>query len=241
MLLSVIIPNYNSGTLLEKSLQRLFLHPTTVPFEVLVLDNCSTDGSTDFLTQEKFPMVNLITKKDQGVYFAMNEGIRLAKGDWLYFLGSGDLFFPELLHPTDFNPSDDFVYAEVDQNPGPLRGEVTLDQILYENICHQGIFYRKSILQMLGGYDTRSRILADHLLNIRIFFNPNFTKRHLPITVAWYLGGGISSKQFDRFFRQRKKRIILSEFLKYPTFSSTRCVYRYFWMVAKNKFSVKHM
>jgi len=67
------------------------------------------------------------------------------------------------------------------------------------------------LLQKLGGYDPLSRQLADHLLNIRIFFNPNFTKCHLPITVAWYLGGGISSKQFDRFFRKRKKLIILWE------------------------------
>lgn len=241
MLLSIIIPNYNSGPLLEKSLRRLFQDPTILPFEVWVLDNCSTDGSTDFLIQEELPRVNLISQKDQGVYFAMNEGIRLAQGDWLYFLGAGDLFFPELVQPSDFSPSDDFIYAEVDQNPGPLRGVVTLDQILYENICHQGIFYRKSIFQQLGGYDPRSRLLADHLLNIRIFFNPAFTKRYLPITIARYLGGGISSRQMDDFFRENKKMLILREFLNYPTLSATEAVSTYFWTIARSKFPLKHL
>ncbi|WP_158587739.1 glycosyltransferase [Algoriphagus lacus] len=231
MILSVIIPNFNSGSLLEISVRRLFQFPSANSFEVLVMDNCSIDGSTDFIIGNQFPEVRLISQNDGGVYYAMNEGIRRSKGDWLYFLGAGDCFFPELLDESVFQTNADFIYADVDQSPSSLKGKVSLSEILFENICHQGIFYRRSAITNLGGYDPRYRYLADHILNIRLFFDPKIKKIHLPLTIASYLGGGISSTKKDEFFRKNKKKHILRELLRNPGFSRGLTVANYFWKV----------
>lgn len=237
MLLSIIIPNFNSGTLLESSIRRLFQQPSEIPFEVWIMDNCSSDGSTDFLLEESFSGVHLVSEKDRGIYHAMNQGIQKSSGDWLYFLGAGDQLFPELLQKAHFSSNSDFIYGEVDQNPGVLRGEVSLAQILHDNICHQGIFYRRQIFEQLGPYNTQSPLLADHLFNIRIFFNPSFTKTYLPLTVAYYLGGGASSRKGDQFFRKTKKILILKEFLRYPSFYHGKVIAGYFWIILQSKFA----
>lgn len=201
------------------------------------MDNCSTDGSTDFINEAQFPEVYLISQKDGGVYYAMNEGIRRSTGDWLYFLGAGDCFFPEQLKESFFQSQADFIYAEVDQSPSSLRGKVSLSQLLHENICHQGIFYKRSAITRFGGYDPRYRYLADHILNIRFFFDPRMKKIHLPLTIASYLGGGISLTRQDGFFRKNKKKHILRELYRNPGFRNGLAVANYFWTVGSIQFT----
>jgi glycosyltransferase involved in cell wall biosynthesis len=216
MFLSVIIPNYNSGRLLANSLERLFQNPITYQMEVLVVDNCSEDGSTEVVARYSERHVRLVREADRGVYDAMNKGIQLARGEWLYFLGAGDLFFPEKIQTGDFQAGVEFVYGEVENNPSPLRGSVGLIHLLEHNLCHQGIFYRKSLFMRYRGYDLAYRIMADHVLNIRLFFDSSVKKYYLPTAVASYLGKGISHAHHDAFYRQNKRKVIVQSCLSHP-------------------------
>ena len=58
--------------------------------DYLVIDGASTDGTRDFLSNER--ILRWISEPDSGIYNAMNKGIRMAKGDWVIFMNAGDTF-----------------------------------------------------------------------------------------------------------------------------------------------------
>lgn len=89
-LISVIIPNINRRSLLEKCLNGVF-RQSYKPIEVIVIDNASTDGAPE-MVKSRFPMIKLIENKTNiGAAEARNQGIRLSKGAYLWFLDNDSL------------------------------------------------------------------------------------------------------------------------------------------------------
>lgn len=90
--ISVIIPNYNKSMYLEQCIDSIFMQ-TYQPLEVIVVDDCSTDNSKEVLTElsKKYNNIrNIFLKKNSGVSYARNTGIREAKGDYLIWIDSDD-------------------------------------------------------------------------------------------------------------------------------------------------------
>ena len=85
--LSIIIVNYNTKTLLKQCLNSLMKHPTKSS-EIIVVDNASADGSVGML-RKKFPKVKIIANKtNRGFGAAKNQGVKIAKGEFLLSLDS---------------------------------------------------------------------------------------------------------------------------------------------------------
>src|SRR5690606_18219293 len=86
--------------------------------EILVLDNISKDATCNIVNEyvNKYPQIKLNSEKDKGVYDAMNKGINLSKGEFLYFMGSDDVFYSnttlELIFSKE-NLNYDFIYGNV--------------------------------------------------------------------------------------------------------------------------------
>ena len=89
--LSVIVVNWNTARLLEACLESIYQHQLRSPFEVIVVDNASTDGSRDML-ERRFPQA-LVLENSQNVGFAeaANQGARLARGTVILLLNSDTL------------------------------------------------------------------------------------------------------------------------------------------------------
>lgn len=84
--LSIIIASWNVKELLRRCLQSIQIHLHSFPYEVIVVDNASMDGSADMVTME-FPQVNLIrNKKNIGFGRANNLGLAKARGTYVLFL-----------------------------------------------------------------------------------------------------------------------------------------------------------
>ncbi|MCB0688334.1 MAG: glycosyltransferase family 2 protein, partial [Saprospiraceae bacterium] len=84
--LSIIIVNYNVKYFLRQLLHSLYSSTTTFDFEVIVVDNASTDGSTDFIKKE-FPQLELlINSHNEGFSKANNLGIGKSKGEYVLLL-----------------------------------------------------------------------------------------------------------------------------------------------------------
>lgn len=90
-MISIIIVSYNTKTLLRDCLVSIFGSTVSVPYEVIVVDNNSTDGSQDMI-REIFPQIILIENKHNvGFARANNQGYRTSQGDYLLFLNSDTL------------------------------------------------------------------------------------------------------------------------------------------------------
>lgn len=86
--LSVIIVNWNTKKLLFDCLESIFKFTKGVSFEVIVVDNGSKDGS-GAIVKKKFPQVKLILNKENlGFTKANNQGIKIAKGEYILLLNS---------------------------------------------------------------------------------------------------------------------------------------------------------
>lgn len=92
MLFSVVIPTFNRKSLLEQTLRSVF-EQTDQDFEILVVDDGSTDCTTDFVESLPTP-VNLLRQQNRGPGAARNLGLNRARGDYVAFLDSDDVWFP---------------------------------------------------------------------------------------------------------------------------------------------------
>lgn len=92
VLFSVVIPTFNRKSLLEQTLRSVF-EQTDQDFEILVVDDGSTDGTAAFVESLPEP-VTLLRQQNRGPGAARNLGLSVAKGDYVAFLDSDDIWFP---------------------------------------------------------------------------------------------------------------------------------------------------
>jgi GT2 family glycosyltransferase len=92
--LSIIVTSWNTKGLTRATLRSIFAHPPADPFEVIVVENASSDGSADMVALE-FPSVNLLRNgNNEGYARGNNQGFACARGNVILFLGS-DTVIPE--------------------------------------------------------------------------------------------------------------------------------------------------
>ena len=82
----------------------------------------------------------------------------------------------------------------------PYDGPFDRFKLLQRNICHQAIFYQRSVLERLGGYNTDYPFFADWELNIRCFNDRGIATHYVPMMVADYEGNGVSEQILDTTF-----------------------------------------
>ncbi|PSR52057.1 glycosyltransferase family 2 protein [Adhaeribacter arboris] len=105
MQVSVIIPNYNHATFLDKRINSI-LNQTYQNFEIIILDDCSTDSSSKIIEQyRENPKIShiIINSKNSGsTYIQWKRGIELASGDWVWIAESDDWCEPTFLEEMYF-------------------------------------------------------------------------------------------------------------------------------------------
>lgn len=183
--------------------------------EYLVIDGCSTDGTLDVIRLHDGKIDYWLSEPDCGVYDAMNKSIEKASGDWLLFLGAGDLLL-NCLHavvPLLSDPSTVY-YGDV-YMPGKHRlydGRFGRHKLSRVNIPHQATFYPKALFDDYR-FDLRYPILADYDLNIRAFCDKKFAYRYIPVLVTIYEDReGVSSRIQDTVFNRDNYSILRDNF-----------------------------
>lgn len=147
-------------------------------FEWVVIDGGSTDGTLDEITHSAVQCV-WSSGKDNGIYDAMNRGIRAAQGDYLLFLNAGDeLLGPDVLATIakviDESGSPGVVFAGARYSFGQEIETVRLPREMHSCIWHaapanhQATFYKREVAKELM-YDTTFRIAADYHMAARIY------------------------------------------------------------------------
>jgi glycosyltransferase involved in cell wall biosynthesis len=165
-LVTVITVIYNGAKHLPATIESV-LAIKTARVEYIVIDGGSTDGTLEVLHHYEDHLDYWLSEKDAGIYDAMNKGIRLARGEYVYHLNIGDTIHcvPAALS-GDLPPGTAGLAACVRiGNSGLHKPSAGLALRLHNTLHHQGCFYlRKSNIQ----YDTRYRVFADFDLNQRL-------------------------------------------------------------------------
>jgi len=210
-LISVVIPTFNCEAKIEKSIASVLAQSADLR-ECIVVDGASTDATLAMVA--KFgDSVRCISEPDAGVYEAMNKGVRLARGTYIYFLGAGDNVRPgAFANMSAFLPADElnFVYGDVCMMDGNTshHGRFDKQRLRLANICHQAIFYHRTIFDLLGDFDARYPLLADYAYNLKCFGDNRIKTAYINQIVAEYEGGGISFTRPDNAFAHDFPRLV---------------------------------
>lgn len=208
---SVVIPTYNCGHKLAATLESVLSQRRDL-YEIIVVDGGSTD-ETLRIVEEYGGHFKFISEPDQGVYDAINKGIGASSGKYLFFLGAGDRLRDGVLERVaESLPAGDsaLVYGDAylvrfDMLYG---GAYEMIDFINRNICHQAIFYERTIFDLLGGYDLKYKVYADWAFNMKCFADPRVRKIYLNMIMADFEGWGISDMQEDLIFRRDLPRLI---------------------------------
>lgn len=92
--ITIVIPTYNCEGTIKNAVDSIF-NQSFKNVEILIIDGNSTDNTLKALQEYSEKKRNLIlySEKDDGIYDAMNKGLTLAKGEWIYFMGGDDTLY----------------------------------------------------------------------------------------------------------------------------------------------------
>ncbi len=211
-LISIIIPAYNSAATIGACLDSI-ANQKFKDFEIIIVDGASEDKTISIAEsyRQKHKAINIVSQPDSGVYDAMNKGIKMANGKWLYFLGSDDKIYESstLENVASYLKSTDaeVIYGNVFSKrfSGVYAGEVKKNDFIQKNICHQSIFFKKSVFQKTGLFDLRYKAHADWDHNMKWFLSDKIKHTYIEMTIADYADGGFSSRIGDPVFAKIMK------------------------------------
>lgn len=182
-LVSVIIPAFNRADTIIRALRSVFAQDGAT-FEVIVVDDGSTDGTGDVAEALADPRVRVVRQANAGVSAARNRGIAEAQGDLIAFLDSDDEWLPgklaaqvSLLHAG--SPCLGMVYSGFESvaadgtcsaHRARHRGWIYRD-LLARNVvtgCGTTVMFRRDALEMVGGFDPALPCNEDYDLVLRV-------------------------------------------------------------------------
>ena len=222
---SIVTINFNNKNGLEKTIQSVLVQNSKL-FEFIVVDGNSTDGSVELL--KKTEIIDcLIIEEDNGIYDAMNKGLKLATGEYLWFLNSGDCFYAEntitnCAKILDSNNSFDIYYGNVlvKYNANYTRVNETKEiENLWHKLpfSHQGVFCKTNILKKFN-FDLKFKIIADQAFFYKCQLQ-GFTFFKLPHILGIIEPGGYS---------EQKPLLVMQEKIKLLNDTKTKSISKSF-------------
>lgn len=210
ILYSIIVVCLNSGQRLYDTVKSI-LSQTYRNYEVIIKDGGSSDGSIEAL-QERYDdeRLHIYTKKDTGIYDAMNQAVELAQGEYYLFLNTGDSFFDgevldkitrEITKLRSENKKADIIYGNLYHKA--LESVIYAapeinDFTCYRNVpCHQTCFYHKTMFD-IRGYRPEYNVRADYEHFLWCFYEKKAQIAYVPVLIASYEGGGYSETKENK-------------------------------------------
>jgi glycosyltransferase involved in cell wall biosynthesis len=180
-LVTVIIPAFNQGAYLAHAI-RSVLGQTYPEFEVVVVDDGSTDHTASVAQEFTDPRIRFIQQANRGLPAARNTGIAASRGAFLTFLDSDDIFLPEKIavlaaelqrHPRAGLAAGQAIPIDEDGRPigKTFDGGLPEDgsRLLLGNPLHVGsVLLRRSWQEVVGGFDETLRSYEDWDLWLRL-------------------------------------------------------------------------
>lgn len=211
--ISIITVCYNAQETIQYTIDSV-LSQQYSNFEYIIIDGQSTDMTCSILSSINNPKFKYISEPDEGIYDAMNKALGIASGDFLIFLGADDLFYSDkvLLDVVPFLIKQDVVYyGDVLLKRGKklYDGKFSRWKFGYKNVCHQSIFYPKSVYKA-HLYDRDYKFVADWVYNLNLL-KEGIDFIYINQIISIYNNeDGASSSNFDNNFLKNKKSLIIS-------------------------------
>lgn len=237
---SVITITFNAQDTLERTIESV-RKQTYSNIEYIIVDGASSDATVDIVKRNADVVSRWVSEPDGGLYFAMNKGIDMATGDYLWFVNSGDeIAAPDTLEAMFAKqPNADVYYGDTVMTA--LDGSVIGGRRLapparltwksFRNgmlVSHQSFVARKALCPY---YDTQFRFSADFKWCIQIL-QKSKSVVNTELVLSRFLDGGITKRNIVPGLKERFR--IMTHF--YGLFTTVLChvpiAIKFFWFWA---------
>ena len=199
MKLSIITINLNNKSGLIKTMDSIFSQSFN-DYEFIVIDGGSTDGSLEVIQSRQERISSWVSEKDSGIYNAMNKGVRMATGDYIGFMNSGDCYVENVLEKIFIKePKSDILYGDqyFVREKGRLQlkrqsSELSLFNFYWGSLYHQSSFIKRKLFEN-DFYNEEYRIIADAEFFLKKIIFDKCSFQYLGLPVAYYDTEGLSS------------------------------------------------
>ena len=214
MTLSIITINYNNAEGLAKTLKSV-LTQTCTEFEHVIVDGASTDNAVEIIQQyeknatSRGIKVVWASEKDKGIYNAMNKGIKMASGEYIQILNSGDCLaadtvvndmfaalkekeYPEILYGNMLKTVD---WKNILRDNCGANSEYTPNSFLYfynGTLNHNCAYIKRSLFKQFGYYNEEMKICSDWEWYVRAIVLGNVLPVYVNIDVTIFDMNGVS-------------------------------------------------
>lgn len=231
MKLSIVTINYNNAEGLRRTLASVAAQ-TYRGIEHIVVDGASADGSVNVIREydalnsssENPLAVSWSSEPDNGIYNAMNKGIKRASGDYIQILNGGDILASDdvvekMLAALEVNGNPDFLYGNMvkkDYSSGTVVGksekvEHSLRQYYSGTMNHDCCYINRRLYEKYGLYDESLKIVSDWKWFLQAIGMGDVRPIYVDIDVTIFDASGISETNME--LRDRERRRVLEETL----------------------------
>lgn len=197
--LSIIIATFNAAKTLSVAMDSV-MNQTFQDWECIIVDGASKDNTIEIVKSyvNRDFRFRYISEPDKGIYDAFNKGWKMAKGEWIYYLGADDELLPkslELLFLSDIGIAE-VVYGNVvyKTKKGLLhkKSETKYDLIRKHMLCsHQAMLMKRELISEMEGFNLKYKISADFDLVLRSYLHSKVFK-YIDLNIAVFDCMGVS-------------------------------------------------
>lgn len=222
MRLSIITINWNNAIGLDKTMQSVAAQ-TFREFEYIVIDGASTDGSVEVIKkyESRFGHLKWVSEPDSGIYNAMNKGLRMAIGEYIQILNSGDILagnhvieqmqaalkereYPDILYG---NMLKSFPDGRLIRDRGFAGIPPTMLGFIRGTLNHDPVYILRSLFDKFGYYREDLPITADWRWYVEAIPFGGIIPVYVDIDVTIFDMTGVSETQIEKREKERDEEL----------------------------------
>lgn len=216
---SIITVCYNSSKTIRDTINSM-VNQTYTNIEYIIVDGSSTDGTIDIVKTFGSGIAKFISEPDNGIYDAMNKGIKLATGDIIGILNSDDIYadayvISDVIKQFNENPTLDVLYGNliyVKKNDTNKKVRYWKSKPYFKNFFEYGnvpphptLYVRKHVYKKVGMFDIRYKLTADYEFMLRLFKKYDFEAKYINRVMVKMRLGGATNKNFKNIVDGNKE------------------------------------
>ncbi|MGV9011352.1 MAG: glycosyltransferase family 2 protein [Flavobacteriales bacterium] len=214
MKVSVITVCYNAVAQIDETIRSVMVQDHT-DIEHIVIDGASTDGTQQKIARYAECIAHIVSEKDDGVYDAMNKGLKLATGEVVAFVNAGDMMatrntvsymvrafeeggFDVIYGDALMVDPDDITKVKRFWKGGEYKRENFRKGWMPP---HLGTYIRKTAYDRFGLFNTALSVSADYELMFRLLYMHKLSARYVPKVLVRFRLGGVSNRSLAHIWR----------------------------------------
>ncbi len=216
--ISIITVSLNAAENILQAIESVSTQ-SEVGLEHIICDGLSIDGTKEIIESQigLYSHIKYISEKDEGIYDAINKGLKMAKGDIIGILNADDFYadnsvLKKVINQFEFDPSIKIVYGDLNYihklNPSKIFRK-WVSKSYYDNFFEDGndlphptMFVRKELYDKIGLYRTDFKSASDYEWMLRALKVHQTKSKYIPFLMVNMRLGGVSNRSLWNVFKQ---------------------------------------